>query len=156
MGDSDARRTSFPPGFFERLDEGTDAAFYAQPRLVTHIDSDAIKAVGDLYRELEINGDVLDLMASWVSNFSLPPRNLRLLGMNEQELAANPVIPMEDECVDDVVCCVSFDYLTRLVEVFREVSRVLRPGGRFVCTFSNRVFPTSLSTSDSHMRSKNQ
>jgi SAM-dependent methyltransferase len=28
------------------------------------------------------------------------------------------------------------------VEVFRDVARVLRPGGRFVCTFSNRVFPT--------------
>ncbi len=24
----------------------------------------------------------------------------------------------------------------------REVARVLRPGGRFVCTFSNRCFPT--------------
>jgi hypothetical protein len=26
--------------------------------------------------------------------------------------------------------------------VFRDVARVLRPGGRLVCTFSNRVFPT--------------
>ena len=36
----------------------------------------------------------------------------------------------------------SVDYLTQPVEVFRDVARVLRPGGRFVCTFSNRLFPT--------------
>jgi hypothetical protein len=28
------------------------------------------------------------------------------------------------------------------VEVFREVARVLRPGGPFVVTYSNRCFPT--------------
>jgi SAM-dependent methyltransferase len=40
------------------------------------------------------------------------------------------------------VCCVSVDYLTRPIEVFTEVARVLRPGGPFVCAFSNRCFPT--------------
>jgi SAM-dependent methyltransferase len=30
----------------------------------------------------------------------------------------------------------------RPIEVFDEVARVLRPGGPFVCTFSNRCFPT--------------
>ena len=30
----------------------------------------------------------------------------------------------------------------RPVEVFAEVARVLRPGGRLVVTFSNRCFPT--------------
>ena len=39
------------------------------------------------------------------------------------------------------------------VEVFRDVARVVRPGGPFVCTFSNRCFPTKavrgwLSSSD--------
>src|SRR4051812_39302412 len=94
-------------------------------------------------------------MSSWVSHFTVPPRHLTVLGMNSQELAANtvaaqtivhdlnadPRVPLPDECVDDVVCCVSVDYLTRPIEVFRDVARVLRPGGRFVCTFSNRVFP---------------
>ena len=40
------------------------------------------------------------------------------------------------------MCCVSVDYLIRPIEVFREVARVLRPGAPFVCTFSNRCFPT--------------
>lgn len=146
----------FPEGFFAREDESDDASFYAVPRLVTHIDDDAIAAVGDLYEELGIDGDVLDLMSSWVSHFKAPPARLRVLGMSEPELLANPMaderilhdlnadpcIPLADETVDDVVCCVSVDYLTRPIEVFRDVARVLRPGGRFVCPFSNRVFPT--------------
>jgi ubiquinone/menaquinone biosynthesis C-methylase UbiE len=76
--------------------------------------------------------------------------------MNADELAANPAatafvvhdlnadprLPFADASFDDAVCCVSVDYLVHPVAVFREVARVLRPGGRFVCTFSNRCFPT--------------
>jgi SAM-dependent methyltransferase len=150
------RAAQFPPGFFTRSDETADAAFYAPARLVTHIDDDAIEAVGALYDELAIDGDVLDLMSSWVSHFHRSPARLTVLGMNERELAANhvasvrvvhdlnadPHLPFEDGSFDDAVCCVSVDYLTRPVEVFAEVARVLRPGGRFACTFSNRVFPS--------------
>ncbi len=145
----------FPPGFFDRVDRAPDAGFYAVPRFVTHIDDDAIAAVGSLYEELGIHGDVLDLMGSWVSHFRVAPAHLIVLGMNEDELAANPsatgtivhdlnaepVVPLDDEAFDAVVCCVSVDYLVRPVEVFREVRRLLRPRGLFVCTFSNRVFP---------------
>ena len=126
------------------------------PRLVTHIDDAAIAAVGELYEELGIDGDVLDLMSSWVSHFRTPPAHLRVLGMNEQELRANPVaaerivhdlnvdpaIPLPTPASTTSSCCVSVDYLTRPVDVFRDVARVLRPGGRLVCTFSNRVFVT--------------
>src|SRR3712207_9072140 len=38
-------------------------------------------------------------------------------------------------------CCVSIDYLTRPVEVLREVGRVLKVGSPVVITFSNRCFP---------------
>jgi SAM-dependent methyltransferase len=31
--------------------------------------------------------------------------------------------------------------MTRPLEVFREVARILRPGGLFVVVFSNRMFP---------------
>ena len=48
--------------------------FYGFPRLVTHIDDGAIAAVGALYEELGIDGDVLDLMGSWVSHFRRAPR----------------------------------------------------------------------------------
>jgi SAM-dependent methyltransferase len=147
----------FLPGFFDRADELPDSAFYSWPRLVTHIDDQAIAAVGNLYDELGINGEVLDLMGSWVSHFSKKPGRLTVLGMNAQELAANPFadatvvhdlnaeprLPFADASFDAVVCCVSVDYLTRPVEVFSDVARVLRQEGPYVCTFSNRCFPTT-------------
>ena len=146
----------FPDGFFDRVDESDDAAFYAVPRFVTHIDDRAIAAVGALYDELGIDGDVLDLMSSWVSHFRTPPRRLTVLGMNADELAANPAaservlhdlnadsrLPFANATFDHAVCCVSVDYLVNPVPVFADVRRVLRGGGLFVCTFSNRLFPT--------------
>jgi SAM-dependent methyltransferase len=147
----------YPPGFFRRTDESPDPSFYGFDRLVTHIDDRAIAAVGDLYDELSLSeGRVLDLMSSWISHFATTPASLTVLGMNERELRANrqatevvvhdlnrdPVLPFADQCFDSATCCVSVDYLVRPVEVFREVRRVLVPGGPFVCTFSNRCFPT--------------
>lgn len=150
--------TTFPPGFFDRADESSDAEFYAVDRIVTHIDDEAIAAVGELYSELDIGGDVLDLCSSWVSHFLTPPEHLVAIGMNINELDANPALseyqvqdlnvdptlPFPDGSFDAVTCCVSVDYLTRPIEVFSEVARVLRPGAPFVVTFSNRCFPTKV------------
>ena len=149
---------TFGPGFFARSDESDDGVFYRPTRLVTHIDDRAIAAVGALYDELALGPAVLDVCASWVSHFRRPPAELTVLGMNAEELTANtaatarvvrdlnrdPSLPFDDASFDDAVCCVSVDYLTRPVEVFAEVARVLRPGGRFVCTWSNRCFPTKV------------
>jgi SAM-dependent methyltransferase len=146
----------YPPGFFDRADPADDAAFYALARYVTHIDDAAIAAVGALYAELGVDGVVLDLMSSWVSHFQDAPEALTVLGMNPDELAANPqaqawvvhdlnadpVLPFAARAFEHAVCCVSVDYLTDPVAVFADVARVLRPGGLFVCTFSNRLFPT--------------
>ncbi len=147
---------TWPQGFFDRQDERPDDEFYAAPRLVTHLDDAAIAAVSDLYEELGLDGDVLDLMSSWVSHFRRPPASLTVLGLNAVELDANPmatarlvhdlnadpVLPYDDASFDAVVNCVSIDYLVRPVEVLAEVARVLRPGGVSVCTFSNRMFST--------------
>src|SRR5262245_31630690 len=146
----------FPKGFFDRADESSDAIFYAPTRFVQHLDDAAIDAVGNLYTELGLTGDVLDLCSSWVSHFHQAPQRLTVLGMNEVELSRNPqaservvhdlntdpTLPFADTSFDAATCCVSVDYLTRPVEVFADVARVLRPGGLFVCTFSNRCFPT--------------
>jgi SAM-dependent methyltransferase len=146
----------FPPGFFDRYDEQPDGVFYEPPRLVTHIDDGAIAAVGGLYEHLGLTGDVLDLMSSWISHFRSAPASLTVLGMNAAELARNPMatdvvvhdlnaeprLPFDDASFDAVTCCVSVDYLVRPVEVFTDVARVLREGGRLVVTFSNRCFPT--------------
>ena len=146
----------FPDGFFDRADPSPDPDFYAAPRLVHHIDDRAVDAVGALYAELGVDGDVLDLMSSWVSHLRTAPRSLTVLGLNGVELAANPMatarvvqdlnadarLPFADASFDAVLNCVSVDYLVRPVDVLAEVARVLRPGGLSVCTFSNRCFPT--------------
>ena len=148
-----------PPGAFCRADESPDADFYVQPRLVTHIDDEAIAALTGFYRQaLPAGGVILDLMSSWVSH--LPPeiayRQVFGVGMNAAELAANPRlnayvvhdlnarpwIPLETATFDGAAICVSIQYLTHPVEVLRDVGRVLRPGAALAITFSNRCFPT--------------
>ena len=57
---------------------------------MTHIDDGAIGAVGALYEELGVAGEVLDLMGSWVSHFWNTPGGLTVLGMNAAELEHNP------------------------------------------------------------------
>ena len=159
----DDRYAGFPDGFFDRSDAAPDAQFYGPPRIVTHIDPEAVAAVGRLYRRLAIDGfgvgaagHVLDLMSSWVSHFVVPPGRLTVVGMNADELDRNPVatdrlvrdlnvdptLPFPGATFTAAVCCVSVDYLVRPLEVFAEVARVLRPNAPFVCTFSNRCFPT--------------
>ena len=154
--------TEFPAGFFARGDESDDAEFYAFDRFVTHIDDAAIAGVGELYDELGLtgtaSGPVLDICSSWISHFLTKPERLVVTGMNANELAANemadewvvkdlnvdPTLPFDDEMFAAVTCAVSVDYLAQPLDVFAEVERVLRPGGVFVCTFSNRCFPTKV------------
>jgi SAM-dependent methyltransferase len=146
----------FPPGFFDRADPSDDAGFYSFTRLVNHIDDHAIAELGSFYTRMDVTGDVCDLMSSWVSHLTERPRSLTVLGMNADELDANamadsrivhdlnadPALPFADGAFDDVLCAVSVDYLTRPVEVLADAARVLRPGGRFIASFSNRCFPT--------------
>ena len=52
------------------------------------------------------------------------------------DLNADPTLDHADASFDAVTCAVSVDYLTRPLDVFAEVARVLRPDGVFVCAFS--------------------
>jgi SAM-dependent methyltransferase len=148
-----------PRDAFQRYDETPDEDFYRTPRFVTHIDDGAIAAVTQLYRELfPPGGEILDLMSSWISH--LPPeieyQRVIGLGMNEPELRRNarlnsyvvqnlntsPRLPFGEGEFDGCGICVSVDYLTRPVEVMREVGRVLKPAAPLVISFSNRCFPS--------------
>lgn len=158
-----ARFNGTPSDFFSnrpfaRQDEKDDVAFYRQPRLVNHIDDAAGAEVSRLYgRLIRPGAEVLDLMGSWNSHLpeGLALGALAVLGMNRDELDANtratercvhdlnlaPRTPFANGRFDAVICTVSVEYLTRPFEVFAEVARILKPGGLFIHTFSNRWFP---------------
>ncbi len=150
---------ALPPEFFQRQDPQPDELFYQEPRYVTHIDDATIEALTELYREIIPPGSrVLDLMSSWISHLPTDVSYERVsgLGMNEQELASNPQlddyvvhnlndrpeIPLVDDTFDFVINAVSVQYLTRPIEVFASVRRVLKPGGLSIVAFSHRLFPT--------------
>jgi SAM-dependent methyltransferase len=152
-------QSPFRAEHFRRIDESPDPLFYGPPRLLVHIDDGAIAATGEIYRELlPENGSVLDLMSSYRSHMPADLRLMRLagLGLNADELSNNPQLtdyvvhdlnadprlPYDDGEFDGVVLTVSVQYLTRPVEVFQDVARVLRPESPFIVTYSNRMFPT--------------
>ena len=149
----------FQEHFFERVDEGDDAFFYSEPRLVVHIDQEAIAQIGRIFQEvLPANGTLLDLMSSWRSHLPKDFAKARIigLGLNAMEMRENPdldeyvvhdvnkdpTLPFSSESFDAVILTVSAQYLTSPIDVFRDVNRVLKPGGPLVVTFSNRMFPT--------------
>jgi len=153
------RLPELPNGAFLKEDGGDDANFYAPARLVTHIDEAATQALTAYYRAtLPAGGVLLDLMSSWVSH--LPPEvafaevigqgmnaeelrsNPRLSRSLVQDLNRNPVLQLEADSCDAALCCVGVQYLQRPLEVFAELSRILRPGAPFIVSFSNRCFPT--------------
>ncbi|KAG2433869.1 hypothetical protein HXX76_008222 [Chlamydomonas incerta] len=143
-----------------KLDTGDDRGFYDAPRLVKHVDDGFLDQVTELYRQrIPEGGAVLDLCSSWVSH--LPPEATYSKvvghGMNAAELARNPRLDSffvrnlnaspdgwaaADQSFDAVLCCVSVQYLQQPERVFAEVYRVLKPGGVFIITFSNRLFYT--------------
>jgi SAM-dependent methyltransferase len=147
------------PDFFRRLDESEDDLFYQHPRLVVHIDEGAIAKVSEIYASrLPAGGVVLDLMSSWRSHLPERIRAAKVvgLGLNRAEMEDNPALteivvhnvntnprlPFEDESFDGAVMTVSVQYLTRPIELFADVGRVLKPRAPFIVTFSNRMFPT--------------
>ena len=150
---------AFPERFFQREDESDDGVFYTQPRLVVHINDYAIEAIRQYFsQELPENGSILDLMSSWRSHMPHEPRGRWTvgLGMNEVEMRENPQLddfvihdlnkrpklPFQDQVFDAAVVTVSVQYMTRPVEVFSEVRRLLKDGASFHVIYSNRMFPT--------------
>ena len=96
--------------------------------------------------------DVCDLCSSWISHL---PVDLKLgrvagLGMNAEELGRNkqltefqvqdlnsvPTLPYDAESFDFVNNVVSVDYLNKPMEIFQEMHRVLKPGGKAIMSFS--------------------
>ncbi|MGB5424738.1 MAG: methyltransferase domain-containing protein [Desulfobacterales bacterium] len=148
----------FAENAFDRKDERPDERFYDSPRFVQHIDDTAIEMVRNTYGRFLAGGmRVLDLMSSWQShvptNVSLESlvgvglnmeelkKNNQLTDFTVQNLNVNKALPYANDTFDAVLNTVSVEYLTDPIAIFKEVARVLRPGGHFIVTFSNRWFP---------------
>ena len=149
----------FPEHSFRKEDETDDSLFYAQPRLVVHVDDFATEAIARYFeRVLPQDGVILDLMSSWRSHIpdKLPRKKLVGLGLNAIEMAENPALdqavvhdinaepklPFDDGSFDSVVITVSVQYIVRPLEVFADINRVLREAGSLHVVYSNRMFPT--------------
>lgn len=145
----------------QRMDESDDSEFYASPRLVTHIDDAAIGAIREYYAaHFQHGAAVLDLCSSWISHFPSVGGFSRSvgIGMNRAELERNqaltewivkdlnkdPTLTFQDGTFDYVVNAVSVDYLVHPLEIFKEMLRVLKPGGMAIMSFSNRFFPSKV------------
>lgn len=142
-----------------KWDSADDALFYAQPRLVQHLDEAFRARLTALYRELiPPSSVVLDLMSSWVSHLPADVRYTRVIGhgLNEEELKRNPRLdqfwvqnlntdqrlPLADASVDVSLMVAGWQYLQQPEAIAAELLRISRPGGRLIVAFSNRMFFT--------------
>ncbi len=145
------------PEHRNKLDDTDDTDFYSIPRLVTHVDQGFIDRLTQLYREqLTPHSRILDLMSSWVShlpndvefdhveghgmNYEELEKNPQLDSYFVQNLNKNPQLPLKDNDFHAVIITVSVQYLQYPEAVFAEIYRILKPGGKIIVSFSNRMF----------------
>jgi len=147
------RASAMPAAASRRLDERPEEPFYPAP-LLGPAEDGALAPLTELYRRtFPCEGAILDLMSSRVSH--LPPEACycRVVGVGTDECALlenpfldewlvrdlnrDPRLPFADGEFDGAAMCVGVQYLTRAVEVLREVGRVLRPGAPLVIAFSS-------------------
>ncbi|KAM2313575.1 hypothetical protein ACFX1S_026724 [Malus domestica] len=140
---------SFKPQDFQRFDEkenrqvvfyafrSSDSVFYEAPRFVTHIDDPAIAALTKYYSKVFSPSNT-----AGVSHFPPGYKQERIIGMgmNEEELKHNPVLtkyavqdlnvspklPFEDNSFHIITNVVSVDYVTKPLDVFKEMCWILK------------------------------
>ncbi len=137
-----------------RTNEEPDDRFYAAARKRPFFGDRTDEALRRHHERLLPSGSerVLDLMSSLSSH--LPEGHEVVgLGLNEEEMLRNPALsssvvhdlnadprlPFANDSFDAVVCSGSIDLLTHPLETTREVARVLRKGGVFVVSFTDRT-----------------
>ena len=141
-----------------KINTRDDRDFYSFPRFVQHSDPLFRNQVTALYRKLiPEGGTVLDICSSWTSHL---PKDIEYSlvvghGLNAQELQRNARLDrffvrdlnkypdswaLNDNAFDAVLCCCSIQYMQQPEKVFAEVCRVLKPGGIFCLTFTDRMF----------------
>ena len=138
-------------------DNTDDLYFYAQPRLVHHLDESFRLCLTELYSELiESNSIILDLMSSWTSHLPTNIQYKKVIGhgLNKIELEKNTrldsywvqnlnsdqKLPLEDSSIDVCLIVAAWQYLQQPEEIAAELKRIIRPKGLLIVSFSNRAF----------------
>lgn len=143
---------------FIRKIEEEDSIFYDSIDSSTPIvDQVSIEQLKQFYKNYLHDGcTILDLMAG--SDSYLPENikdiNLTGLSIKEIDLQANKALsqykihdlnrqaklPFNDQQFDSVICSFSIEYMTQPIAIFKEVARILKPGGFFLISFSERFY----------------
>ncbi len=143
---------------FIRKIEDDDAVFYesidsTQPV----VDQVAIEQLNQFYNDrIKDNTQILDLMAGPNSYLPETLKQVDVTGLSikESDLQSNPALnqytlhdlnqqpelPYKNEQFDVVVCAFSVEYMTQPIQVFKEVAKILKPGGSFIISFTERFY----------------
>ncbi len=142
---------------FARDDKSDDMDYFSREQTHIHHDARALQTIEDIIDNLTIedNPRVLELLSD--ANTLIPDsvsaaeivgigfsngkmqQNERLTRYTAQDLNKQMELPYSDEYFDIIINNLSVEYLTNPIAVFKEAGRVLKPGGLFVVTFSNRM-----------------
>ncbi len=136
-----------------RVNEGPDVLFYRAPSLAPCVHARFGSLLRELLAETVSGPRIFELGAGTHSYF---PRNERTfaegVGLNAMEMSANDALssffvhdlnahplkklPVHANYFNAVVCNATMPYLVRPEEVFREMRRILVPGGVLVVSFT--------------------
>ena len=149
---------------FLRKIEDDDALFYDSiDSSKPIVDQVSIEQLNQFYSDhLKDNSKILDLMAGPDSYLPDSLKNIDATGLSikEKDLQSNsalnqytihdlnkhPELPFKDQQFDAVTCAFSVEYMTQPVKVFQEVARILKPGGVFLVSFSERFYDKKVIT----------
>ena len=141
----------------KKIDETDDSEFYSSPKFVYHLDLNFRTFLTQLYeKEIEKESTILDLMSSWDSYLPSQKNFKKVIGhgLNRKELErnasldeywiqnfnVNQKIPLENSSIDCCLMVAAWQYLQYPEKLTQEISRVLKPNGKILISFSNRAF----------------
>lgn len=141
---------------FSRLDDNDDAVYFRQPSFTPYWDQLALQQVSDFYEQhIDPQSHVLDLMAgahSPLQEIGIQCASITSAGLNRQELEHNKIstrievldvnrisrLPFKCAEFDVVLIHAAIEYVIQPGLLIHEISRVLKPAGKFIISFSNR------------------
>ncbi len=97
-----------------------------------------VSGLGMNEQELKSNPVLTDYT---VFNLNMKTKQQQQQQNNNNRCSSNVItLPYEDSSFDIVLCQLSIDYLIYPLDVMKEVGRVLKPNGKIIILFSNRLF----------------